>query len=79
MSEQKVKTKNVLPFVAVYCIVLLFVVIGIRIYEFRKVEHPLEAVYYTETAKRSDQLLININTVHIIKHQLMPRHLVMKG
>ncbi len=68
MDDKVRKSKKSLIFVIVYCVLLLFFLIGIKLIEFKTNEHPLELRAYTDTVSVSQKLLININTADL--HQL---------
>lgn len=62
------KRNRAVIFVIIYCLVLLALLIGLKIAEFKISDTPLETAKYIYTPGSSQKLLININTADL--HQL---------
>jgi len=64
VSSKKSADKS-LRFVIISVIIIFTLVIGIRIYEFKKYDEPITLSAYPTTAQTVDKITVNINTADL--------------
>ena len=64
-APTKKSTDSSLRFVIISVIIMLALVIGIRVYEFRKYSEPITLSPYSTNTKTIDKITVNINTADL--------------